>query len=199
MNSNLNTRDGSLCRPHLAEDEMQLFEYLDGHTSAQQAARARAHLANCSQCQNLQQQWQQLDSQVAIGLTSPALSAGFAARVLANIDSQPLPSLVTPDRRPDRVQLETEWESLWAHHRNNFVRSVPPALLDYVGYAVGLAFGGYFLFCLLNRFLKTLLNAPAEPSSQFLLPVACGLGLLALVLAISCATKNRLWRWLAEL
>jgi len=199
MKTNLHADPGSPKYSHLVENEIQLFEYLDGQASAEEAARVRAHLAHCSECHQLQLQWQLLDAQLAAGLELPALSSNFANRLLAQIGSQPLPSLAPLDLHLKRMRLETEWRGHWIHDRKSFLRSSLPLLLDYIGYAVAMAMAAYCLFALLNHSLRSLVSAPPTPMSQVVLPIACGLSAVLLFLTLGFTAKHCLWRWFAKL
>src|SRR6266853_1045426 len=117
MNTNPNQAAASPGRSHLPEDEVRLFEYLDGQCTAEEAQAVRAHLASCAECQALRQQWRRLDSQLAIGLEGPALSNGFAMRLMQRIETQPAPALPAPALEQRRARLEAEWQTYWAEHR----------------------------------------------------------------------------------
>ena len=199
MNTNPNQTAGPPTHPHLPKDERRLFEYLDGQSSPHEALAVPAHLADCPECRQLRQQWRQLDSQLVNRLQRPAFSAGFVNRLLQRIETEAVPTLADPDLQQKRVQLETELHRHSLRDRKNFLRSQLPALLDYIGYAVLVGLGSYFLFGLLNHFLKTLLNAPTTPSNQLVLPISCGITAILLCVGLCFAAKHRLWRWFAEL
>jgi anti-sigma factor RsiW len=177
----MNLRD-NIHSPH---DEECLLQYLDGQLTAAEARAVETHLAACPQCQALRCEWEKLDEKLSRTLSQPRLSPDFTARLRERIalaagtlagGAQPHVPSIEARRRESRV--------FWL------------GLLDGLGYGAVAAAGGYWLYHLAVTWAPTTAGGSAAflhgPAFLFALVTAGA----ALLVGLSLAVKNRVWRWL---
>src|SRR5262249_9884530 len=185
-------------RSHLPQDEMRLFEYLDGELTDEQAKAVAAHLASCGECQALSQQWQQLDAELALSVGHPILSPDFRTRLTERIRAEP-PFVSGDERKRKRLQLEAQFEQQWKDYRKSFFRAQLPAFLDYLGYGTMCGIAGCVLFLLMGGLLRVVHNAPGAGLQQLLPPIAAGTVAMLFFGALAFVNRDRCIRWQPEL
>ena len=188
---------GPATRPHL--DETALLGYGDGSLPAAESGAVEAHLAICPDCRALARQWRQLEANLERGLPRPALSADFAARLWRRIETES-----TFVSQSDRAQLkrkqEAEFETGWAECRRHLLRAQLPWLLDYLGYGVGAALGGYGLYRLLAWYVAASTHTGTLTLSASALSMGmAGSTTLLLVAGFAFAARRQVGRLLARL
>jgi len=184
----MNTQD----RNHSLQGEERLLEYMDGQLPAPEARAIEAHLAACPECQALRRQWEQLDERLGRTLAQPRLSPDFAARLREQIATGGTAGAGAWEGGDARAQTHEPWTKDRRRERRIFWLG----LLDGLGYGAAAAVGGYWLF----RLAVALVPGTASAGAAFLRSPAFLLALVtagaALLVGLSLAAKNKIWRWL---
>src|SRR5207245_1145971 len=105
-------------------------------------------------CQELREEWRQLDSELSLEFARQQLSGSFASRLFDRIEEQTSPaSRINQDEC--KARAEAELEQHWNEYRKSFLRAHIPAFLDHLGYGAVAAVAAYFLFRAVNILLNS--------------------------------------------
>jgi len=181
---------------HSIDDEMRLFEYLDGELTAEHSAIVEEHLSQCTECRTLSRRWQQVDSELSSGLPRPSFSPGFVTRLRERVGTESPPSAAA-ERMRKRFQLEAELERQWVDYRKSLFCAHLPKFLDYLGYGTLCGIGGCLLFLLVNGLLKGFNGAP-QAFLQVFVPTGAVIAAIFLLTALAFAKRAPFISWLDE-
>jgi anti-sigma factor RsiW len=125
------------------EEEIKLFEYVEGGLPPVESQRVEAHLANCPDCQRLYEECKELSLQLERGLRRPRLSPDFATRLERRIEAVSEPARLSDPAQ--RQRAEKEIDAWMAGRQRDFIRQQFARFLDVLGYATVAGIGLHLL------------------------------------------------------